>query len=125
MPRRKKGAGLNEHVENYIEEEEDSRPDQKRLDKYRNRYYKAYSEANGIPLEVKKPSGSFVTIERMNSDLGPLILIIETPPTPWGVVSAVIVSTDKNALLFSFAYLVGSCRYIITWGGYKLLLNNC
>ena len=59
MPRRKKGAGLNEHVENYIEEEEDFRPDQKLLDKYRNRYYKAYSEANGIPLEVKKPSGSF------------------------------------------------------------------
>ena len=58
MPRRKKGAGLNEHVENYIEEEEDSTPDQKLLDKYRNRYYKAYSEANGIPLEVKKPSGS-------------------------------------------------------------------
>ena len=58
MPRNKKGAGLNEHIENYIEEEEDFSPDQKLLDKHRNRYYKAYSEANGIPLEVKKRSGS-------------------------------------------------------------------
>ena len=58
MPRRKKGAGLNEHVENYIEEEGDFRPDQTLLDKHRNRYYKAYAEANGIPLKVKKPSGS-------------------------------------------------------------------
>ena len=58
MPRRKKGAGLNEHVENYIEEEGDFRPDQNLLDKHRNKYYKAYSEANGIPLKVKKPSGS-------------------------------------------------------------------
>ena len=58
MPRRKKGAGLNEHVENYIEEEGDFRPDQNLLDKHRNRYYKAYSEANGIPLKVKIPSGS-------------------------------------------------------------------
>ena len=58
MPRKKKGAGLNEHIENYIEEEEDFSPDQKLLDKHRNRYYKAYSEANGIPLEVKKRSGS-------------------------------------------------------------------
>ena len=58
MPRKKKGAGLNEHIENYIEEEEDFSPDQKLLDKHRNRYYKAYSEANGIPLEVKKSSGS-------------------------------------------------------------------
>ncbi len=56
MPRRKKGAGLNEHVENYIEEEGDFRPDQNLLDKHRNRYYKAYSEANGIPLKVKIPS---------------------------------------------------------------------
>ena len=58
MPRRKKGAGLNEHIENYIEEEGDFRPDQTLLDKHRNRYYKAYAEANGIPLKVKKPSGS-------------------------------------------------------------------
>ena len=58
MPRKKKGAGLNEHIENYIEEEEDFSPDQKLLDKHRNNYYKAYSEANGIPLEVKKSSGS-------------------------------------------------------------------
>ena len=58
MPRKKKGAGLNEHIENYVEEEEDFSPDQKLLDKHRNRYYKAYSEANGIPLEVKKRSGS-------------------------------------------------------------------
>ncbi len=58
MPRKKKGAGLNEHVEKYIEEEEDFRPDQNLLDKHRNRYYKAYSESNGIPLKVKKPSGS-------------------------------------------------------------------
>ncbi len=58
MPRRKKGAGLNEHVENYIEEEEDFRPDQNLLDKHRNRYYKAYAEANRMPLKVKKPSGS-------------------------------------------------------------------
>ena len=58
MPRRKKGAGLNEHIENYIEEESDFRPDQNLLDKHRNKYYKAYSEANGIPLKVKKPSGS-------------------------------------------------------------------
>ena len=55
MPRRKKGAGLNEHVENYIEEEEDFRPDQNLLDKHRNRYYKAYAEANRMPLKVKKP----------------------------------------------------------------------
>ena len=53
MPRRKKGAGLNEHIENYIEEEEDFRPDQSLLDKHRNKYYKAYAEANGIPLKVK------------------------------------------------------------------------
>ena len=58
MPRRKKGAGLNEHIENYIEEEEDFRPDQSLLDKHRNKYYKAYAEANGIPLKVKKSSGS-------------------------------------------------------------------
>lgn len=58
MPRRKKGAGLNEHVENYIEEESDFTPDENRLEKHRNRYYKAYAEANGIPLKVKKPSGS-------------------------------------------------------------------
>ena len=58
MPRNKKGAGLNEHIENYIEEEEDFSPEQKLLDKHRNRYYKAYSEANGIPLKVKKRSGS-------------------------------------------------------------------
>ena len=58
MPRRKKGAGLNEHIENYIEEEGDFRPDQTLLDKHRNKYYKAYAEANGIPLKVKKPSGS-------------------------------------------------------------------
>ena len=58
MPRRKKGAGLNEHIENYIEEEGDFRPDQNLLEKHRNRYYKAYAEANGIPLKVKKPSGS-------------------------------------------------------------------
>ena len=58
MPRGKKGAGLNEHIENYIEEEADFRPDQTLLDKHRNRYYKAYAEANGIPLKVKKPSGS-------------------------------------------------------------------
>ena len=58
MPRRKKGAGLNEHIENYIEEEGDFRPDQTLLDKHRNRYYKAYAEANGIPLKVKKSSGS-------------------------------------------------------------------
>ena len=38
MPRRKKGAGLNEHVENYIEEESDFRPDENRLEKHRNRY---------------------------------------------------------------------------------------
>ena len=58
MPRRKKGAGLNEHIENYIEEEGDFRPDQTLLDKHRNKYYKAYAEANGIPLKVKKLSGS-------------------------------------------------------------------
>ena len=58
MPRKKKGAGLNEHVENYIEEEGDFRPDQNLLDKHRNKYYKAYAEANGIPLKVKKSSGS-------------------------------------------------------------------
>ena len=58
MPRKKKGAGLNEHIENYVEEEEDFSPDQTLLDKHRNRYYKAYAEANGIPLKVKKPSGS-------------------------------------------------------------------
>ena len=58
MPRKKKGAGLNEHVENYIEEESDFRPDENLLEKHRNRYYKAYAEANGIPLKVKKPSGS-------------------------------------------------------------------
>ena len=58
MPRRKKGAGLNEHVENYIEEEEDFRPDQNLLDRHRNKYYNEYAEANGIPLKVKKPSGS-------------------------------------------------------------------
>ena len=58
MPRRKKGAGLNEHIENYIEEEGDFRPDQTLLDKHRNRYYNAYAEANGIPLKVKKSSGS-------------------------------------------------------------------
>ena len=27
MPRRKKGAGLNEHIENYIEEEGDFKPE--------------------------------------------------------------------------------------------------
>ena len=58
MPRKKKGAGLNEHVENYIEEESDFRPDENLLEKHRNRYYNAYAEANGIPLKVKKPSGS-------------------------------------------------------------------
>ena len=39
MPRRKKGAGLNEHVENYIEEEEDFRPDQKLLDRAHLLYF--------------------------------------------------------------------------------------
>ena len=58
MPRRKKGAGLNEHIENYIEEEGDFSPDHNILDKHRNRYYKSYAEANGIPLKVKKSSGS-------------------------------------------------------------------
>lgn len=58
MPRRKKGAGLNEHIENYIEEEGDFSPDHNILDKHRNRYYKAYAEANGIPLKVKKSPGS-------------------------------------------------------------------
>ena len=53
MPRRKKGA-LNEHVENYIEEESDFTPDENRLEKHRNKYYKAYAEANGIPLKSKK-----------------------------------------------------------------------
>ena len=61
MPRRKKGAGLNEHVENYIEEEEDFRPDQNLLDKHRNKYYNEYAEANGIPLKVKKPSVFYPT----------------------------------------------------------------
>ena len=58
MPRKKKGAGLNEHIENYIEEEEDFRPDQNLLDKHRNKYYNEYAESNRIPLKVKKPSGT-------------------------------------------------------------------
>ena len=72
MPRNKKGAGLNEHIENYIEEEEDFSPNQKLLDKHRNRYYKAYSEANGIPLKVKIPSGS--VFKKPTFVINPLII---------------------------------------------------
>ena len=76
MPRKKKGAGLNEHIENYIEEEEDFRPDQNLLDKHRNKYYKAYAEANGIPLKlkVKKSSGSMFKKSKFEFVINPVIV---------------------------------------------------
>ena len=57
MPRQKKGA-VKRTCENYVDEESDLRPDEKLLEKHRNRYYKAYAEGNGMPVKVRKPAGS-------------------------------------------------------------------